>query len=108
MSGLLTPDIEEKIVGSAEVLQIFSVSKAGKVAGSKIVDGKVPSGSNARIIRDGKIIYTIKIASIFREKDQVKEVSVGQECGITIKDYSDFQKKDIIEVFDSTIKERVI
>ena len=108
MSGLLTPDIEEKIVGSAEVLQIFSVSKAGKVAGSKIVDGKVPSGSNARIIRDGKIIYTSKIASIFREKDQVKEVSVGQECGITIKDYSDFQKKDIIEVFDSTIKERVI
>ena len=108
MSGLLAPDIEEKIVGSAEVLEIFNVSKAGKVAGSKIVDGKVPSGSKARIIRDGKIIYTSKIATIFREKDQVKEVSVGQECGITIKDYSDFQKKDIIEVFDSTIKERVI
>ena len=108
MSGLLTPDIKEEILGSAEVLEIFKVSSVGKVAGSKVVDGEILSGSNVRIIRDGAIIFTGKIASIFREKNQAKQVSAGQECGISFKDYSDFQKKDIIEVFSSTIIERMI
>ena len=108
MSGLLTPDIKEEILGSAEVLEIFKVSSVGKVAGSKVVDGEILSGSNVRIIRDGAIIFTGKIASIFREKNQAKQVSAGQECGISFKDYSDFQKKDIIEVFSSTITERMI
>ena len=108
MSGLLTPDIKEEILGSAEVLEIFKVSTVGKVAGSKVVDGEILSGSNVRIIRDGAIIFTGKIASIFREKNQAKQVSVGQECGISFKDYTDFQKKDIIEVFSSTITERMI
>jgi len=108
MSGLLTPDIQEKILGSAEILEIFKVSNAGKVAGSKVVEGEILSGSSARVIRDGSIIYTGKIMSIFREKNQAKQVSAGQECGITLKDYSDFQKKDIIEVFSSTITERMI
>ena len=108
MSGLLTPDIKEEILGSAEVLEIFKVSSVGKVAGSKVVDGEILSGSNVRIIRDGAIIFTGKIASIFREKNQAKQVSVGQECGISLKDYTDFQKKDIIEVFSSTITERMI
>jgi translation initiation factor IF-2 len=108
MSGLLTPDIEEKVLGSAEILEIFKVSNAGKVAGSKVVEGEILSGSSARIIRDGSIIYTGKIMSIFREKNQAKQVSAGQECGITLKDYSDFQKKDIIEVFSSTTTERMI
>jgi translation initiation factor IF-2 len=108
MSGLLTPDIKEEVLGSAEILEIFKVSSAGKVAGSKVVEGEIFSGFNARIIRDGSIIYTGKIASIFREKNQAKQVSSGQECGITLKDYSDFQKKDIIEVFSSTKTERMI
>ena len=108
MSGLLTPDIKEEILGSAEVLEIFKVSSVGKVAGSKVVDGEILSGSNVRIIRDGAIVFTGKIASIFREKNQAKQVSAGQECGISFKDYSDFQKKDIIEVFSSTITERMI
>ena len=108
MSGLLTPDIKEEILGSAEVLEIFKVSSVGKVAGSKVVDGEILSGSNVRIIRDGAIIFTGKIESIFREKNQAKQVSAGQECGISFKDYSDFQKKDIIEVFSSTIIERMI
>ena len=108
MSGLLTPDIKEEILGSAEVLEIFKVSSVGKVAGSKVVDGEILSGSNVRIIRDGAIIFTGKIESIFREKNQAKQVSAGQECGISFKDYSDFQKKDIIEVFSSTITERMI
>tara|TARA_B100001778_G_C18101978_1_gene412179 strand:- start:67 stop:558 length:492 start_codon:yes stop_codon:yes gene_type:complete len=108
MSGLLTPDLEESIIGSAEILEIFKVSKAGKVAGSKVVSGRILNGLSARIIRDSKVIFTSKIASIFREKDQVKEVVEGQECGITLKDYNDFQKKDIIEIFESKVKERSI
>ena len=108
MSGLLAPDIKEEIIGSAEILEIFKVSNAGKVAGSRVVEGEILSGSNARIIRDGAIIYTGKIASIFREKNQAKQVSAGQECGIILKDYSDFKKKDTIEVFNSTSTERMI
>ena len=108
MSGLLTPDVEEKIIGSAQILEIFKVSGAGKVAGSKVTDGEILSSSSARIIRDGKIIYTGKIASIFREKNQVKQVNNGQECGITLKDYMDFQKNDTIEAFNVTSKERSI
>ena len=108
LSGLLSPVIKEEIIGTVEVLEIFKVSNAGKVAGSRVTEGEILSGSSARIIRDGTIIYTGKIASIFREKNQAKQVSAGQECGITLKDYSDFQKKDIIEVFNSTTTERMI
>jgi len=108
MSGLLSPDISEQILGSAEILEIFKVSNAGKVAGSRITNGEVLSTSNARLIRDGAIIYTGKIATIYREKNQVKQVAEGQECGITLKDFNDYQKKDIIEAFNSTITERII
>jgi len=108
MSGLLTPDVDEKIIGTAEILEIFKVSKVGKVAGSKVVDGEITQDSNARIIRDGAIIFNGKIGSIFREKNQTKQVSAGLECGITLKDYGDFQKKDIIEVYNSTVTERTI
>jgi len=108
MSGLLAPDIKEKIIGSAEILEIFKVSKVGKVAGSKVIEGEVLQDSNVRIIRDGAIIFNGKIGSIFREKNQAKQVSAGLECGITIKNYNDFQKKDIIEVYNSTITERKI
>ena len=108
MSGLLTPDIEEKITGSAQILEIFKVSGAGKVAGSKVTDGEILSSSNVRVIRDGNIIYTGKIGSIFREKNQVKQVNNGQECGITLKDYMDFQKNDTLEAFSISSKERTI
>ena len=108
MSGLLTPNITEEIIGTAEILELFKVSSVGKVAGSKVVQGEILNGSNARIIRDGSIIYNGKIMTIFREKNQAKQVSEGQECGITFKDYGDFQKKDIIEVFKSTKTERTI
>ncbi len=108
MSGLLTPDIDEKIIGTAEILEIFKVSNVGKVAGSKVVEGEITQDSNARIIRDGAIIFNGKIGSIFREKNQTKQVSAGLECGITLKDYGDFQKKDIIEVYNSTVTERTI
>ena len=108
MSGLLAPEVQETIIGSAEIQEIFKVSGTGKVAGSKVLDGEIQSGSNARLIRDGAIIHIGKVESIFREKNQAKQVNAGQECGITLKDYNDYQKKDIIEVFNSTSTERMV
>ncbi len=108
MSGLLAPEVNEIITGSAQILEIFKVSGAGKVAGSKVTDGEITSLSEVRIIRDGAIIYTGKVGSLFREKNQVKQVSNGQECGITVKDYIDFQKNDTIEAFNVTSLERTI
>ena len=108
MSGLLSPDVEEQITGSAEILEIFKVSKVGKVAGSKVIDGEILNDSNARVIRDGAIIYNGKISTIFREKNQAKQVSAGLECGITLKDFNDFQKNDIIEAYSVESTERSI
>ena len=108
MSGLLTPEINEEITGSAEILDIFKVSKVGKVAGSKVLNGEINQDSSARIIRDGTVIFNGKIGSIFREKNQVKQVNEGLECGISLKDFNDFQIKDIIEVYKSKTTERQI
>ena len=108
MSGLLTPDVQEKIIGSAEILEIFKVSRVGKVAGSKVIEGEILQDSDARVIRDGAIIFKGKIGSIYREKNQAKQVSAGLECGITIKDFNDFHKKDIIEAYNLTVTERRI
>ena len=108
MSGLLTPDVQEKITGTAQILEIFKVSGVGKVAGSRVTEGEITSTSEVRIIRDGKIIYTGKVGSLFREKNQVKQVSNGQECGIAVKDYLDFKKNDTIEAFSVTSMERSI
>ena len=108
MSGLLAPEVQESITGTAQILEIFKVSGAGKVAGSKVTEGEILANSSVRIIRDGTIIYTGRIATIFREKNQVKQVDIGQECGIALKDYMDFQKNDTIEAFNVTSTERSI
>ena len=108
MSGLLTPEVNEEITGTAEVLDIFKVSKVGKVAGSKVLNGEINQDSNARIIRDGTIVFNGKVGSIFREKNQVKQVNAGLECGISVKDFNDFQIKDIIEAYKSKTIERQI
>ena len=76
--------------------------------GEQVIDGEINSTSDVRIIRDGSIIYTGKVSTIFREKNQVKQVTDGQECGITVKDYMDFQKNDTIEAFSVTSTERSI
>ena len=99
LSGLLEPDIKETVLGSAEIQKIFKVSTAGKIAGSKVISGEIKSKSKARIIRDGAVVYTGEISSIFREKNQVKEVGTGLECGISIKDFIDFKEKDVIESY---------
>ena len=99
LSGLLEPDIKETVLGSAEIQKVFKVSTAGKIAGSKDISGEIKSKSKARIIRDGVVIYSGEILSIYREKNQVREVGTGLECGISIKDYIDFKEKDVIESY---------
>ena len=101
LSGLLEPDIKETVLGSAEIQKIFKVSNAGKIAGSKVLSGEIKSKSKARIIRDGTVVFSGEIMSIFREKNQVKEVGAGLECGISIKDFIDFKEKDVIESYQS-------
>jgi len=108
MSGLLSPDTQETVTGTAQILEIFKVSGVGKVAGSKVMEGEISTASDVRIIRDGAIIYTGKVGTLFREKNQVKQVNNGQECGITVKDYMDFQKNDTIEAFSVKSTERMI
>ena len=108
LSGLLKPEVKEEIVGSAEVKEIFKVSKIGKVAGSKVLDGEIVNNLNARLIRDGNVLYTGSIGSIFREKNEAKQVAAGLECGITLKDFADFKEKDVIEVYKIVQTERRI
>jgi len=108
LSGLLEPDIKEIVLGSAEIQKIFKVSNVGKIAGSKVLSGEIKSKSKARIIRDGVVVYSGEIFSIFREKNQVKEVGTGLECGISIKDFIDFKEKDIIESYLSEEIQRSI
>ncbi|MBR1414078.1 MAG: translation initiation factor IF-2 [Bacilli bacterium] len=100
MQGMLDPEYEEKVLGNAEIRKIFKFSKVGNIAGCYVVDGIVKSNAKARVIRDGVIIYDNKIASIQREKDTVKEVKKGFECGITLENFSDIKEGDIIEVYE--------
>ncbi len=108
LSGLLEPEKKETIQGTAEVLQIFKLSKSGKVAGSKVIEGEIKSTSKARIIRDGTVIHDGNISTIFREKNAVKEVKNGLECGISFKNYGDFKIKDKIEAYKVDIIQREI
>ncbi len=100
MKGMLEPVYEEKITGTAEVRQLFKFSKVGVIAGSYITDGIIKRDSKARLIRDSIIIYDGSISSLQREKDSVKEVKKGLECGITIENYTDIKVKDIIEAYE--------
>ncbi|MBE6138117.1 MAG: translation initiation factor IF-2 [Firmicutes bacterium] len=106
MKGMLDPVFEEKILGSAEVRQLFKFSKVGTIAGCYVTDGIIKRESKARLIRDGVVIYDGSIASVQREKDSVKEVKKGLECGITIENYSDIKTGDIIESYDMVEIER--
>ena len=108
LSGLLEPEIKETVSGSAEIQKVFKVSNAGKIAGVKVIDGEIKNKSKARIIRDGTVVYTGEISSIFREKNQVKEVTTGLECGISLKDFIDFKERDIIEAYEAEKIERTI
>ena len=100
MKGMLDPEFEEKVIGSAEVRQLFKFSKVGTIAGSYVSDGIVKRDAKARIIRDSIVIYDGNINSLQREKDSVKEVKKGLECGITIENFNDIKPGDTIECYE--------
>lgn len=101
INGMLDPEYEEKIIGEAEIRKIFKFSKIGNIAGSYITSGVVKNNALARVIRDGVVIASDeKIASLQREKDTVKEVKKGFECGITLEKFNDFKEGDTIEVYE--------
>ena len=99
IKGMLAPEFKEEVIGQAEVRQIFKFSKIGNIAGCHVSSGIIKNNADARIIRDGVVVYTSKIASLQHEKDQVKEIKSGYDCGITVKDYQDIHEGDIIECF---------
>ena len=107
MKGMLDPEYEEQILGNAEVRQLFKFSKVGTIAGSYVVDGVIKNNAKARVIRDSVVIYDGTIGSVQREKDSVKEVKKGLECGITINSFNDIKEGDIIEAYEMVEKARV-
>ncbi len=100
MEGMLSPDIEEKIVCNIEIRETFKISKVGTIAGCYVLDGKMTRNTQLRVIRDGIVVYTGELATLKRFKDDVKEVSSGYECGLSIKNFNDIKVGDIIEGFE--------
>ena len=100
MEGMLSPDIKEEITATLEIRATFKISKVGTIAGCMVKDGKIKRSNKVRLIRDGIVIYTGELASLKREKDDVKEVSSGFECGLNIANYNDIKEGDIVEAFE--------
>ncbi|MEL0455127.1 translation initiation factor IF-2 [Flavobacteriaceae bacterium SZ-1-7] len=99
MEGMLSPELKEEITGTAEIREIFKVSKVGSIAGCMVTNGKIFRNSGVRLIRDGVVVHTGELASLKRFKDDVKEVAKGYDCGMQIKNYNDIKEGDIIEAF---------
>ncbi|MDF2798154.1 MAG: infB [Devosia sp.] len=99
MSGLLKPERRETFIGNAEILEVFQITKVGKVAGCRITEGMVERGSGVRLIRDNVVIHEGKLKTLKRFKDEVKEVQTGQECGMAFENYEDMRVGDVIECF---------
>jgi translation initiation factor IF-2 len=99
MSGLLKPERRETFIGNAEILEVFSITKVGKVAGCRITEGIVERGAGVRLIRDNVVIHEGKLKTLKRFKDEVKEVQTGQECGMAFENYEDMRAGDVIECF---------
>ncbi|HAE24399.1 MAG TPA: translation initiation factor IF-2 [Prevotellaceae bacterium] len=101
MEGMLAPEIKEQVTATLEVLQTFRISKVGTIAGCIVRDGKIKRSNKVRVIHDGIVVYTGELASLKRQKDDVKEVGTNTECGLNIKSYNDINEGDIIEAFDT-------
>ncbi|MBA4801190.1 MAG: translation initiation factor IF-2 [Euryhalocaulis sp.] len=108
LEGMLAPEKREEFLGYAEVLEVFNISKLGKVAGCRITDGIVRRGSGVRLLRDDTVIHEGKLSTLKRFKDEVTEVKSGQECGMGFENYHDIQKGDQIECFEVTMHERTL
>ena len=99
MSGLLAPTLRETMLGNAMILEVFDISKVGKVAGCRVTDGNVERGANVRLIRDNVVVHEGKLSTLKRFKDEVKEVAAGQECGMAFENYQDMRAGDVIECY---------
>jgi translation initiation factor IF-2 len=108
MSGLLSPVMREEFLGNAEILEVFNISKVGKVAGCRVNEGKVERGAGVRLIRDNVVIHEGKLSTLKRFKDEVKEVVAGQECGMAFENYQDLKQGDMIECFRTHIETRTL
>jgi len=99
MEGMLAPEMKEEILGTAEIREIFKISKVGSIAGCMVMDGKIMRNSKIRIIREGVVVFTGELLALKRFKDDVKEVAKGYDCGIQIKNYNDIEERDVIEAY---------
>jgi translation initiation factor IF-2 len=99
MSGLLAPTLRETMLGNAQILEVFKVSKVGNVAGCKVTDGTVERGANVRLIRDNVVVHEGKLSQLKRFKDDVREVGAGMECGMAFENYQDMRQGDVIECY---------
>ena len=105
MKGMLAPVFEEVVIGQAEVRKTYKVSKVGTIAGCMVTEGKIIRDGKCRLIRDGIVVYTGKLASLKRFENDAKEVLAGYECGLTIENFNDLKEKDIVEVYqDQEVK----
>ena len=99
MSGLLAPTLRETMLGNAQILEVFNISKVGKIAGCRVTDGTVERGANVRLIRDNVVVHEGKLSTLKRFKDEVKDVQSGQECGMAFEAYQDMRVGDVIECY---------
>jgi translation initiation factor IF-2 len=100
LSGMLAPETRERFLGNAEILEVFNISKVGKVAGCRVTDGSVKRGAKVRLIRDDVVIHEGDLSTLKRFKDEVREVQSGQECGMAFANFQDIQKGDVIECYE--------
>ena len=108
LSGMLAPETREKFLGNAEILEVFNISKVGKVAGCKVTEGIMRRGGKVRLVRDNVVIHEGDLSTLKRFKDEVKEVQNGQECGMAFANYQDMQKGDVIECFEVETIQRAL
>jgi translation initiation factor IF-2 len=108
LSGMLAPEVRERLLGNAQILEVFTISKVGKVAGCRVTDGVVRRGARVRLIRDNVVIHEGELSTLKRFKDEVREVQSGQECGMAFANYQDMQKGDVIECFEVETIQRAL
>ncbi|HTO40922.1 MAG TPA: translation initiation factor IF-2 [Rhizomicrobium sp.] len=108
LSGMLAPEVREKFLGNAEILEVFNISKVGKVAGCRVTEGVVRRGSRVRLIRDNVVIHEGDLSTLKRFKDEVREVQTGQECGMGFANYHDLAKGDVIECYEVETIQRAL
>jgi len=108
MEGLLEPEEVEQTVANVEIRQTFKASRVGTIAGSYVLDGTVRRGATTRLVRDGTIVYTGRIASLRRFKEDVREVQAGFECGVVLENFADVKEGDVLEVYETRQVERAL